>query len=600
MKKMILLLVLVFPFIIHAQQDIDKIKSEAVSRIDNNAKMAQVMVDKVFSFAELGFQEVETSKYLTDLLEENGFEVEYGISGVPTAWWAKWGSGKPVIALGSDLDCIPKASQKPGVAYHDPIVDGAPGHGEGHNSGIPLNVLAALTVKQLMIENNIQGTLILWPGVAEELVGTKAYFTRDGYFDDVDISIFTHVSNNLSVSYGQARGTGLISVEYTFEGEAAHAAGAPWRGRSAADAVELMNIGWQYQREHLDPLHRSHSVINNGGDQPNVVPQKASIWYYFRHVTYPKIMEVYERANKMAEGAALMSNTKMTKKVLGSAWPRHFNKTIAETMYKNIREVGLPEWTEEEQLLALAVQKEVNSPAETKGLATKLDTIGLPVTRFVSGGSDDIGDISWKLPTVTMRFPSNIPGLPGHHWSNAIAMATPIAHKGVVAGAKVQAMTILDFLLKPELVEEAWKYFNEEQGMNTEYIPMVTEDDSPAIYLNKEIMDEFRPQLENYYYDETKFDSYLEQLGVKFPLLRPATQLVVSNISADTDEEKLKLLFEKYGNVSKVKIVSGKKAYGHVEMLFVDEAEAAVKALNDSSLGGKTITVQFANPVSSE
>ena len=497
-----------------------KLKKEVQQSIDDRAKMAQVMVDKVFSFAELGFQEVETSKYLTGILQENGFTVEHGISGIPTAWWAKWGSGKPVIAIGSDLDCIPKASQKPGVAYHDPIVEGAPGHGEGHNSGTPLNIVAALAVKEIMKREQLSGTLILWPGVAEELVGTKAFYTRDGYFDEVDISIFTHVSSNLSVSYGQARGTGLISVQYEFEGEAAHAAGSPWRGRSAADAVELMNIGWQYQREHLDPLHRSHSVINNGGDQPNVVPSKASIWYYFRHVTYPRIMEVYERANKIAEGAALMTNTTMSKKVLGSAWPRHFNKVIAETMYENIKTVGLPEWSAADQQLARAVQREVNSRRDTNGLAVKLDTIGLPSTRFVSGGSDDIGDISWKLPTVTLRFPANIPGLQGHHWSNAIAMATPIAHKGVVAGAKAEAMTLLDFLLKPELVDQAWDYFKQEQGMVQEYIPMITEEDQPATYLNTEIDETYRTQLEPFYYDESRYDSYLEQLGISYPTLQ--------------------------------------------------------------------------------
>lgn len=499
---------------------IKKLKEEVAQKVEDRARMAQIMVDKVFSFAELGFQEEETSKYLTEILKANGFEIEYGISGVPTAWWAKWGSGKPVIALGSDLDCIPKASQKPGVAYHDPIVEGAPGHGEGHNSGNPLNIVAALSVKEIMERENIPGTLILWPGVAEELVGTKAYFTRDGYFDEVDMCIFTHVSSNMSVSYGQARGTGLISVEYTFEGEAAHAAGSPWRGRSAADAVELMNIGWQYAREHTDPIHRSHSVIKNGGDQPNVVPSKASIWYYFRHVTYPKIMEVYKRANEIAEGAAMMTRTKVSRRVLGSAWPRHFNQVIAETMYENIQEVGLPEWSEEDQMLAKAVQKEVNSPRDTNGLATELAEIGRPVIRPVSGGSDDIGDISWKLPTVTLRFPSNIPGLQGHHWSNAISMATPIAHKGVVAGAKVEAMTLLDFFLQPELVDQAWDYFRQEQGMTQEYIPMVTDEDKPAIYLNKDIMEEFRPQLEKFYYDETKYSSYLEQLGIKYPTLR--------------------------------------------------------------------------------
>ena len=501
-------------------EKIEALKAEARQKVRANAKMAQVMVDKIFSFAELGFQEFESSAYLTAILEQHGFAITHGISGVPTAWWAVWGSGKPVIALGSDVDCIPKASQKPGVAYHDPIVPGAPGHGEGHNSGIPLNIVAALAVKDIMEREGISGTLVLWPGIAEELVGTKAFFTRDGYFDQIDLCIFTHVSDNLSVSYGQARGTGLISVEYTFEGEAAHAASTPWRGRSAADAVELMSIGWQYQREHLDPLHRSHSVITNGGDQPNVVPSKASIWYYFRHVTYPKIMEVYERANRVAEGAALMTNTTVTRRVLGSAWPRHFNKVMAEVMYENIQQVGLPEWSEADQQLALALQREVQSPRDTTGLSTVLDTLAPPVLNPISGGSDDIGDISWKLPTITLGYPSNIPGLQGHHWSNAVTMATPIAHKGVVAGAEAEAMTLLDLFLQPELVQHAWAYFREEQGMKQQYIPMVTETDQPAIYLNKEIMEEFRPKLQPFYYDETKYDTYLEQLGVQYPTLR--------------------------------------------------------------------------------
>lgn len=516
-----------------SEKKIEALKKEVAEKVDSRTKMAQVMVDKVFSFAELGFQELETSKYLTDILKENGFEVEYGISGVPTAWWAKWGSGSPVIALGSDLDCIPKASQKPGVAYHDPIVEGAPGHGEGHNSGSPLNIVAVLSVKEVMERENIPGTLIVWPGVAEELVGTKAYFTRDGYFDDVDLCIFTHVSDNLSVSYGQARGTGLISVEYTFEGEAAHAAGAPWRGRSALDAVELMSIGWQYQREHLDPLQRSHHVIKDGGDQPNVVPSKASIWFYFRNVTYPRIIEMYQKANRIADGAAMMTDTKVSRRILGSAWPRHFNQPIAEAMYENIKVVGLPVWSPEDQLLAKAIQREVKSPRDTNGLAVKLDTIDLPVVSPISGGSDDIGDISWKLPTVTLRFPSNIPGLPGHHWANAVAMATPIAHKGVVAGAKAEAMTLIDLLLKPELVLAAKDYFRNEQGMKQEYIPMVGEEDKPAISLNSEIMEEFRPLLEQYYFDETKFDSYLQQLGIQYPVVRPEVKEQLENVEGE-------------------------------------------------------------------
>lgn len=499
---------------------IDALKKEASEKVLADAKRIQVMVDKIFSFAELGFQEYESSKYLTGLLEENGFKIERGIAGIPTAWTATWGSGKPVISLGSDVDCIPKASQKPGVAYHDPIVEGAPGHGEGHNSGTPLNIAAALAVKEIMEREKLSGTLMVWPGIAEELVGTKAYYTRDGYFDNVDICLFTHVGSNLGVTYGAASGTGLISVEYTFEGESAHSAGAPWRGRSAADAVELMNIGWQYQREHLEPHQRSHSVITNGGDQPNVVPSKASIWYYFREMTYPNIMELYENGNRIAEGAAMMTKTKVTRRTLGSAWPRHFNKPVAEAMNENIKVVGLPSWSAEDQQLAMAVQKEVKSRNDTTGLESKLDEFKAPAEEPRSGGSDDIGDISWKVPTVTMRFPSNIPGLPGHHWANAIAMATPIAHKGVVAGARVQAMTMIDLLTKPEIVSKAKDYFENEQKAKQQYKPMITKEDKPATYLNAEIMKTYRPELEKYYYDETKYGSYLEQLGIKYPTVK--------------------------------------------------------------------------------
>ncbi|MGB5822336.1 MAG: amidohydrolase [Saonia sp.] len=502
-----------------SKKQIEKLKTEVAQIVASNQKQTQVMVDKIFSFAELGFQEYESSKYLTGILQENGFEITNSVSNIPTAWFAKWSNGEgPTIAVGSDVDCIPKASQYPGVAYHKPIVEGAPGHGEGHNSGIPLNITAVLAVKQLMEREQIKGTLVVWPGIAEELVAAKAWYVRDGLFDDIDMCIFTHVSSNLSVSWGPTRGTGLISVEYSFEGEAAHSAGAPWRGRSALDAAELMNIGWNYKREHLHPLKRSHSIFTDAGDQPNVVPSKASIWFYFRDIEYKGIMEMYHEANDIAKGAALMSGTTVTSKVLGTAWPRHYNKTIAETMYENIKKVGLPTWSEEDQILAKAVQKEVNSK-ETEGLSTELNPLGLPVLEPISGGSDDIGDISWKVPTVTMRFPSNIPGLQGHHWSNAITMATPIAHKGVTAGAKAEAMTILDFLLKPELMTQAWDYFNNEQSKETKYEPMISAEDLPPVYLNKDKMDTYRPKLEKFYFDETRYDTYLEQLGVDYPTL---------------------------------------------------------------------------------
>ncbi len=496
------------------------LKSQVANDVEAMAKQTQVMIDMVFSFGELGFQEVETSKYLTGILEKEGFKIERGIAGIPTAWMATWGSGKPVIALGSDIDCIPQASQKPGVAYHDPLVEGAPGHGEGHNSGVPLHITAAIAVKRQMERNKLPGTIKIWPGVAEELVAGKAFFVRAGLFKDVDVVLFAHVSNNLSVSWGSAAATGLVSVEYTFKGESAHAAGAPWLGRSALDAVELMDTGWNFRREHLRLQQRSHYVITNGGDQPNVVPRLASVWYYFREVDYDHIKELRGIGDNMAQGAALMTNTSVTSRVLGSAWPQHFNRPVAEAMFENIKKVGLPKWSEADQTLAKALQKELKMPE--KGLTTELGELTGPVTEEgrMRGGSDDIGDVSWNVPTVTLRYPSNIPGLPGHNWTDAISMATPIAHKGATAGAKVIAMTLIDLLTKPELVEQAGKYFREVQTKDTKYQPLISADDKPQLWLNKRTMETYREQMRKYYYDPTKYDTYLEQLGIKYPTTR--------------------------------------------------------------------------------
>ena len=498
-------------------------KADAARGVDEMAKMAQEMVDSVFSFGELGFQEFETSKYLTGMLEQNGFTVQRGVAGIPTAWVARWGSGKPVIAMGSDIDGIPQASQKPGVAYPDPIIVGAPGHGEGHNTGMPMQIVAALAVKRIMERDKLPGTLMLWPGVAEEQLGTKAWYVRDGMFKDVDVTLFAHVGSNLGVSWGDSGGNGMVSVEYTFEGETAHSAGAPWRGRSALDAVELMDVGWNYRREHLRLSQRSHYVITNGGDQPNVVPRNASVWYYFRETDQPHIQELWDIGNKMADGAALMTSTTWSSRILGTAYPQHMNKTVAEVMYENIKRVGLPTWSEADQALAKGLQKELGNPRQ-EGLATELEELRGPVRNQdnYGGGSDDIGDVSWTVPTVTLRYPSNIPGLPGHNWSSAIASATPIAHKGVVAGAKVMAMTVLDLMTRPELVQQAWAYFREVQTKDQKYIPFIKADDKPAIHLNAEILGKYREEMKKYYYDPTKYGTYLEQLGIQYPTLRPA------------------------------------------------------------------------------
>ena len=497
------------------------LKQDAIQDVAGRAQFTQQMVDQIFSYGELGFQETETSRYLVDLLRKNGFTVREGIFGIPTAWVATWGSGKPVISLGSDIDDIPQASQKPGVACHAPMIEGAPGHGEGHNSGQAVNITAALAIKKIMDREHLSGTLQIWPGVAEELVGTKAYFVRDGLFKDVDIVLFSHVDDNLATSWGDISGNGLVSALFSFQGRSAHAAGAPWRGRSALDAVELMDIGWNYRREHLRLQQRSHYVIPDGGDQPNVVPSTASVWYYFRELDYPHIQELFALGDTIARAAAMMTSTNLASvRILGSAWPGHFNKVVAQTMYENIKQVGLPQWTEADQRLAHALQRDIGAP--DSGLATRLDTLrpALKPNERTGGGSDDIGDVSWNVPTVTLRFPSNIPGLPGHNWANAISMATPIAHKGATAGAKVMAMTVLDFLLRPELVAQAWDYFRDVQTKDVHYQPLIRPQDRPAIELNQDIMARYRPAMRRLYYDPTKYRTYLEQLGIAYPTVR--------------------------------------------------------------------------------
>jgi aminobenzoyl-glutamate utilization protein B len=503
-----------------ADARLDALKRDAAAEVDGLKDLTQQMVDELFSFSEPGFQEVETAKYCTDILRKNGFKVEDNVVGIPTAWLATWGSGKPVIAIGSDVDGLLETNQKPGVVRHEPFVEGAPGHGEGHNSGIPLSITAALAVKKIMEREKLPGTIKIWPGIAEELIAGKAWFVRDGVFKDVDVCLFSHVASEFSVSWGAASGSGLVSVEYNFKGTSAHAGAAPWLGRSALDAVEMMDIGWNFRREHLRLQQRSHMVITNGGSQPNVVPPTASVWYYFREIDYPHIKDLWETGNKMANAAAMMTDTEVSWRLLGAAWPQHMNRPVAETTYANIKKVGLPKWDDGDQAFAKAVQRLAS--VSDRGLATDIGPIAGPVPpeRNMGGGSDDIGDVSWAVPTITLRYPANIPGLPAHHWVSAIAMATPVAHKGVTAGAKVQAMTMLDLLLKPELVQQAWDYYRTVQTKDQKYIPLIGPSDKPAIWLNKKVMEEYREKMRPYYFNPAKYKTYLEQLGIAYP---PAT-----------------------------------------------------------------------------
>lgn len=492
-------------------------RAQATEGVDARAKMVQEMVDSIFSFAEPGFQEVRTSAYITGVLEKNGFTVTRGVSGIPTAWTATWGDGGPLIALGSDIDGLLGLSQFPGSPQIKPMVEGAPGHGEGHNSGMPVVVAAALAAKDVMEKNNIKGRLMIWPGVAEELLGSKAFYVRDGVFKGVDANIFTHVSNDFNVGWGDMGNTGMVSVEYRFHGKTSHAAGAPWLGLSALDGVELMNIAWNMRREHLPVTQRSHYVITNGGGQPNVVPGEASVWYYFRERTFDGVRKLYELGNEISEATAKGTGTTVTRQVYGHAAVNHGNRPLAEAMYANIRRVGMPKWSAEDQQFAKQVQ-EANG-FTLKPLASDIPPISTPESRGggVNASSDDIGDVMWTVPTITLRFPSNIPNTSAHHVTAAIGMTTPIAHKGAVVGARALALTILDIATTPTLVTAAKDYFTNVQTKDQKYDPVLAATDKPPIHLNKDLMTILRPQMEKFYYDPSKHQTYLEQLGISYP-----------------------------------------------------------------------------------
>lgn len=494
---------------------LDALKREAAELVDSRRVFTQQIVDSIFSFSELGFQEFETAAYVTGLLEKEGFQITRGVAGMPTAFVANWGSGKPVIGFMADIDGLPQTSQKPGVPWHEPLIPGGPGHGEGHNAGQAVNVTAAIVVKNLMQKYGLTGTIRVYPGVAEELLASRTYMVNAGLFRDLDVMLSTHIGSEFATNWGPS-GSGLVSTQYSFHGQSAHAAGSPWMGRSALDAVELMDVAWNFRREHLRPEQRSHYVIVNGGDQPNVVPPEATVWYFFREWDYERIRNLHALGTKLAYGAAQMTDTTMTERVLAATWPGHFNKPVAEALHANIRLVGMPEWSESDQTLARAAQTELKVKVE--GLRTKIPELESK-ENGTGAGSDDIAEVSWNLPTVVLRYPGNIPNMIGHHWSSAIAMATPIAHKGATAGAKAHAMTALDLLLKPELLAAAKAYYTE-QTRETKWQSLIPEGTRPPIELNREKMKAFRPELDKLRYDPAKYRTYLEQLGVKYPTIR--------------------------------------------------------------------------------
>jgi len=479
-----------------ADEKANRCKTDAWDYIDRNAGEIAKIGDAVFYFAELGMQEFRTSEFTADALRKAGFDVEVGISGIPPAWMATWGSGGPVIGVHCEADAIPKASQMPGMAEERPLIEGgAPGHAEGHNTNIAVMVGAAVAAKEAMEKHNVKGTIKVFFAPAEEQNISRPYFLRDGYMDEIDAIFHPHVGKDLSTTYG-IRQYGVISAEFTFHGKGAHSAVNPWLGRNALDAVVLMDVGWGMMRQQLEPTQRSHRVILNGGDQPNQIPSSTKAWWWFRDEHMDLANAHFEKAKKIAEGAAIMTGCTYETNVIATCWPTRANQAMAEVIQKNIELIGMPQWSDGEQRLAKEVQTKIQAPAV--GLQSAIAPLK-PAKQNTS--CNDSGSVSWAIPTGRINLPTNIPGCQAHTWSAAVSLTTSIAHKGEVSGAKVLAASMIDLLIDEGLLVKVKESFANEIG-ERKYFNILPKEQKPPTDLNSNEMERWRPLMESHYVKE--------------------------------------------------------------------------------------------------
>jgi aminobenzoyl-glutamate utilization protein B len=470
--------------------DLYKAKKYALEYLGDTIiiKKFGLVSDAIWNYAELGMQEFKSSALLIETLEKEGFKIEKGVAGMPTCFVASWGSGKPVIGILGEFDALPMLSQKALSPLQIPVITGAPGHGCGHNMMGTAGIAAAIAVKKSMEQNNLQGTIKFFGSPAEETVISRPYMVREGVFKDVDAVIDNHASSDLSTSYG-INGNAVMSVVFSFKGKTSHAAASPWSGRSALDGVELMDIAANYLREHLFYTNRLHYVVTEGGEAPNVVPDRASVWYYIRN-TDDRLEEMYKRVLDCAKGAALASGTILdTVTFLTAVHQRHSNKGMAEAIQSNIELIGMPEWTEKEQIFAKSLQKELGD--KETGYSLKAKPLNKPSDVQVGGGSSDVGDVTLIAPTATLNFPGGVPGEIGHHWSTVTSGYGSASWKGLNTGAKVMAATALDLFTKPILLDSIKSEFAA-YSKDHPYKSFLPEGAKPPLNLNKELMDKYR------------------------------------------------------------------------------------------------------------
>lgn len=437
-------------------------KRELLTTLDEQSALIGTLGQRVWEYAEPAFQEFQSSKLLADTLEQQGFRVRREVAGMKTAFVAEYGSGKPVVAILAEYDALPGLAQA-AVPRQEPVPHAVAGHGCGHNLFGAASVGAALAVKRSLERQpqKLAGTVRLYGCPAEEGGSGKVYMVREGLFRDVDVALHWHPGTKNSAAMKTS--LAVIRFRVRFEGRSAHAAGSPQAGRSALDGVELMNVGTNYLREHIPQAARMHYVITNGGRRPNVVPSLAEVWYYIRAPKMNQAEEIFERVKKIAQGAALMSETKQQLHMINGSYEILENEPLARCMDANFRAVGAPKFSSDEQAFAAELRKELGLAADSESA----NPIDVAIGKFGSestDGSTDVGDVSWVVPTAGLNVATAARGVPGHSWSNVACSGSPLGRRGALVAAKVMAATAFDLFENRSLVDEAKADFERRKG----------------------------------------------------------------------------------------------------------------------------------------
>jgi len=466
-------------------------KEIATDWIEKHQKRVIEISDKIWDTPELGLQENKSSALLAEELQRGGFHVQRGVAEIPTAFVAVYGRGKPVIGIMGEYDALAGLSQKP-IPKREPLVPGAPGHGCGHNIHGTSGVAAALAVKAAMETHKLKGTLKFFGCPAEETLVGKVFMVRDGVFDGVDAVLSHHPGQMNAAHLGSSNA--MNSVKFNFHGKASHAGGSPEQGRSALDAVELMDIGVNFLREHVVQEARIHYVVENGGGQPNVVPAYARSWYFIRAPERQQVDYIYKWILRVADGADLMAETSHDVEFLTGCYNTLRNVALAELVVANMREIGAPTYNEDELAFAHAITETIpphekrerlqrsKRPGWEKLLDVEMDT-SIPDPwglGDVSGGSTDVGDVSWNAPTLEFSTATYPLGSSGHSWQNVACSRVGIGHKSLIFAAKVIAASALDLMTKPDVLAGARKEFGE-LTKNLKYVSPLPKELKPPL-----------------------------------------------------------------------------------------------------------------------